>query len=160
MITIQHGDGAPVQPLLPTHWECECCGLIWEQAVDPYVTVVCGQCGGTLVDVRAGHARRDERDIVLQWLTDELRDYADAKFNDDIHKQNQLVDDVDFWIGQITNYLTRVKVYTLADPRGLQAMLKIISTTVGWGEAAVRVHGLPPKGGTTSGEVVPWTDGA
>lgn len=100
-------------------------------------------------------AERRERILALTWLLEELK-YADKKFNENpewLGADDARVDATDFWFGQISNYVSRVQAYGLADPRGMQAMLKIMTTTLGWAEAAIRTYGKPPKGGYPSGEI-------
>lgn len=101
------------------------------------------------------------RDYVHKWVADESR-YQDEKFGldqDDEHTREFQNEERPFdnlnppwWIHQVTMYLDRAYLLGLDTPNGRQAVAKATATCMGFMESTVRVYGLLPEPGVTSGE--------
>lgn len=109
------------------------------------------------------HAERyPEAAQVLAWLGVE-QDYADRKFGDqkadhDAWMAEGGIGEDSEWWRQVTQYVSRARLFGLETPQGRQALAKFMATTLGLVECAVRNHGDLPEPGWTSGEVRPWAD--
>lgn len=97
---------------------------------------------------------------VLDWLKAEGY-YVAGKFDMGLEDERHVMEGAgeDSWLWQrcIENYVGRVRMFGLEDPRGQQALMKTIGALVGMASAMVRVYGLPPEPGHESGEIVKWT---
>lgn len=104
------------------------------------------------------------RAIVYGWLDLERGQHADQKYDRTGEWYQRMYDDMRSyvrgdaffdreWGGFLASYVNRVEVYGLGDPRGRQAMGKLIVTAMACLEAAVIVHGPMPLPGQSSGNV-------
>jgi len=95
---------------------------------------------------------------VAQWLADERRQYADAKYNDkediDRHMAEDGFQDDGWYMGFIGNYLRRAQLLGADTPAGRQAMGKLVVTCLEALESSTRVYGPMPQGGVPSGEII------
>ncbi len=114
-----------------------------------------------------------ERELVLRWLLEEQQTYANQKFQklnpDDQqqmdHRAEMLKDGFDrnsFWRRQTLQYADRVAIFGVGNEgsarpdAGKQALFKMLTTLFDACACVVRVHGLPPAPGQTSGDIEPW----
>lgn len=100
---------------------------------------------------------------IVKWLHDE-REYQTNKFDyteqDDTHTRDflnglVLTSGELFWDRQINTYIHRAQVLGIDTPAGRQAVLKAAATTVAFAESVVRMYGIVPEPGVTSGEKSP-----
>ncbi len=58
-----------------------------------------------------------------------------------------------FWQTGVLNYTGRVRLFTLTNPLGRQALMKLITTLIHLAELAIVKYGPLPTPGVTSGEL-------
>jgi hypothetical protein len=110
-----------------------------------------------------------ERRMVLEWMLSEW-DYSNKKFNlvdipaeqrddHDASMREHGFSDEDseaFWWRQVTQYFVRAKLFGVDTPQGKQALLKSLMTLFDCCACMIRVHGIPPEPGHSSGEIHDW----
>lgn len=112
-----------------------------------------------------------ERRIVLDWIRQEQLKYANDKFgftaggpvddhDESMRKHGFSSKDPEaFWFRQVTQYFTRAEIFGVDTPKGQQALLKGLVTLFDCCACMVRIYGLPPAPGHTSGEIEEWVRG-
>jgi len=88
---------------------------------------------------------------VCDWVGDEY-DYATTKVTQNPEADDKKTRDTpEYWEDQISMYVHRSIVLGLDTPAGRQAAAKAATTAMCFLESAVRVHGLLPEPGVSSG---------
>lgn len=106
---------------------------------------------------------RSARRHWLQWYAIELETYVDKKFDDarnghDADIAHNQLDEESFWVHQIFQYLDRLRLFRLDTLQGRQALAKMVMTSQGCLESAIRVFGSLPAPGVSSGEISEWKE--
>lgn len=89
---------------------------------------------------------------ILVWLRIERSTYQAKKFD----YKHEPLQPVEYWMQQFNTYLSRIPVFGIDTPQGLQASLKLAATAVALSESIAEKVGHLPKPGVSSGTIEVW----
>lgn len=112
-----------------------------------------------------------DRAVALAWIIEEWDAYANNKFyadgTQDLTYENDMKQfgwsrDEGFWANQVFQYLARAQIFGVGQEvsespeRGRQAAMKMATILIDGLATMIKVFGLPPEPGHTSGDIVEW----
>jgi hypothetical protein len=91
--------------------------------------------------------------MLLQWLREERGAYQTKKFD---YVEKDPNEPIEHWMQQYNTYLSRIPLFGLDTPQGLQATLKLAATALACAEHMADKGVMVPKPGVSSGTIEEW----